>query len=662
MNKKTVSGSALNERKRELLVFWLLAAAICGMRLWHISELHAPFLYNDEMGYWSHAANLAGLSWTETESAWYSYGYSLILVPLFWITHNMEILYRLAIGENALLGVIGFWAGFRILLELDEDMNKLAAMFFSFVAASYSAYLFQANIAWSETFAYTWFLITALLAVRFCKRPTYLNTVLLTLATAFLYIIHNRTLAIWIALLMTAVYMLIRRRISWKHLLLMAGILAAVYMANKEVKVFLNALMWGTEKSFKGNSVSSQSKKFGLLTSVTGIKRLLTSLAGKIWYIFSSTFLVGYLGMVYLLKGFIHGVSGQRSGRSAAADSVGSADMADTSGAADISETISKPAAGLDAAFLFLGLSVLGTLALATLAAVPKIIADGGSYNRLDTLFYGRYSDIITGLLIMLGLTGLYQSFCRRRSAAAVIKEALPGLFVYGITFLVMQNYFSGIGKYGINIPCVPGVMFRSVYTAQAISFKQITAIAAILFVLILLGFLLFRLRLKKIGAGIRCTLVGLGMLMVFWKTANNGYWQYTGLLQAQNYNNYSEISEVLNDNLQYTIFCKGLSDHLNLRQYIRVTVVDGDITYSTPDGDDYFLLADSEALENVDFTAKQYYYMESYWGVHFLAVGDEIAEDLESQGYECIAVSSLAEIETLADGEALEDISADAE
>ncbi|MCD7717306.1 MAG: hypothetical protein LUI39_12855 [Lachnospiraceae bacterium] len=668
MSKRTVPGSALNEKRRELLVFWLLAAAICVMRLWHIRELRAPILYNDEIGYWSHAANLAGLSWTETETAWYSYGYSLLLIPLFWLTHNMEILYRLAIGENVLLGVIGFWAGFRILLELDEDFNKMAAMFISFVAASYSAYLFQSNIAWSETFLYTWFLITALLGVRFCKKPTYLNTILLTLAAAFLYTIHNRTLAVWVALLMTMVYMLIRRQISWKQVLLAAGILAVIYMANKDVKTYLNTLMWGTTRSFRGNSVSAQSGKFKLLTSVKGIKRLLRSLVGKLWYVLSSTFLVGYLGMVNLLKGFLRNARRKHVGETAAAEAAGkegkTADAEETGqegmmasgavvSAAGLAETQKS---GLDSAFLFLGLCVLGTLAVATLGAAPKNVAAGGSYSRLDSLFYGRYSDMITGLLIMLGLTGLYQGYCRRRSAWSVLKEALPGLIVYGVCLVVIQIYFSGIGEYGINIPCVPGVMFRSVYNSYAISFKQITAISAVLFVLILLGFQLFRFRLEKIGVGIRCTLVGLGMLMVFWKTAGNGYLQYIELHQSQNYSSYSEISEVLNDNLQYTICCKGLGDHINLRQYIRVTVVEGNITYSIPDEDNYFLFADSEALEKVDFTAKQYFYVESYWGVYFLVTGDEILEDLESQGYECIAVTSLEEIETLADGGTLED------
>ncbi|MCC8107030.1 MAG: hypothetical protein LIO99_13695 [Clostridiales bacterium] len=626
MGGKTASWEVLDNRKRELLVFWLLAAAICVMRLWHISELRAPIVYNDEIGYWSHAANLAGLFWTETESAWYSYGYSLLLVPLFWITHNMEILYRLAIGENVLLGVIGFWAGFRILRELDQDLNKIVAMFISFVAATYSAYVFQSNIAWTETFLYTWFLITALLAIRFCKRPTYGNTVLLTLATAFLYLIHNRTLAVWVALLMTVVYMLFRRQISWKHVLLMVGILAVVYMANKEVKVYLNALMWGSEKSFKGNSVSAQSGKLKLLTSVAGIKRLLRSLAGKVWYLFSSTFLVGYLGMVYLLKGFIKNVR-------------------------------KKTRKGLDSAYLFLGLSVLGTLAVAMLGAVPKNIAAGGSYSRLDTLFYGRYSDMVTGMLIMLGLMGLYQGCCRRRSIRSVFMEAVPGLIVYGVCLVVIQIYFSGIGDYAMNVPCVPGVFFRGAYTSNAISFKQITAIASFLFVLILLGFQLFRLRFEKIGAGLRCLLVGLGMICVFWKTANNAYQLYIENLQTKNYNNYSEGVELLNANTQYQIYCKGLGkNHYTLRQYLRVTVVEGDFTYSASDEENYFLIADLEDLENVDFSAKNYYYVQSFWEVQFLVVGDEIAENLESQGYACIPVESLEEIEALAADETLAD------
>ncbi|MCD7765164.1 MAG: hypothetical protein LUH53_01400, partial [Lachnospiraceae bacterium] len=480
-------------RKRECLLFWLLAAAICVMRLWHISDLHAPFLLDDEIGYWSHAANLAGLSWTGVESLWYSYGYSLLLVPLFWVSHNMEILYRLAIAENALLGVLGFWAGYHLILELDEDFDRTIAIFISFVAASYSAYVFQSNIAWSETFVYAWFLVTALQAVRFCKRPTCLNTILLTAATVLLYIIHNRTLAIWIALLLTLLYMLIRRRISWKYVVLAAGILVIAYMANQQMKGYLTALMLGSGGELKGNSVSSQSGKFALLTSFAGIKRLLQSLAGKCWYLLSSTLLVGYAGMVYLLKAFATGITGKQSASCEGKERTGQE-----------GQNGQRALMWQDCAALFLILSVLGTVALATLTSVPKTIEAGGSYDRLDVLFYGHYSDMISGLLILTGLMYLYRYSHRCKSVRAVVLEMLPGVLIYGVCFAAVQAFLDNLGSYVINIPCVPGVFFLR-FDNFTISFIKITAIAAALFFLIFLGFFLFRHRLAVIGVKVRC-------------------------------------------------------------------------------------------------------------------------------------------------------------
>ncbi|MCC8049990.1 MAG: hypothetical protein LIP10_04920 [Clostridiales bacterium] len=641
------------EKKRERLVFLLLAVAICVMRLWYVRDLYAPIVYDDEVGYWSHAANLAGLSWTGVGTLWYSYGYSLLLMPLFLLTHNMGILYRLAIGENALLGVSSFWIGFHIILELDKDFDKLVAMFISFVAASYSAYIFQANIAWSETFVYTWFLLTVLLAIRFCKKPTYLNTILLTAAAAFLCAIHNRTVVICIALLLTLIYMWLRRQISWKHVALAAGILAVFYAANAGIREYLTALMWGEQRQFTGNSVASQSGKMKLFSSARGVKRLCMSFAGKLWYLFSSTFLVGYLGLAALVRNFIVSASGKHFSvkkRKPERRQLQRSEITNRPSAAARSE------AGMDSAFLFMLFSVLGTLALATLAAVPKLIEAGGSCERLDSLFYGRYSDMITGLLLLLGLTYLYQSFEEGQSIRSALFGAVPGLLIYGICFAVVQGYLTNLGSYVINIPCVPGVWFLR-FDNYTISFVKISAIAVILFVLILLGFYFLRHRLTFIGAKVRCVLVGFGMIGVFLITSWNGYRTYIKLQQSYNYTYFSESLDLLEANTDYPIYGVNLGEHYTYRQYMRLSVVDGDISYGLPaeDADNYFLIGDAAALETLDFTSKHCYYVmiveeEEMADVYVLAVGDEIAEKLESQGYTCTLVTSLPDLEALAE------------
>ena len=142
----------------EKFLFLCCSLIILGIRLINLNELHGPIVMNDEAGYWSHAANIAGMNWTEVLGSWYSYGYSLLLAPLFLITHNMTILYRMAIVENALMGILSFWLTIKIIKEINCDSSSKAAIAYSFISCMYSSYMFQAQIGWSETYIYTWFL------------------------------------------------------------------------------------------------------------------------------------------------------------------------------------------------------------------------------------------------------------------------------------------------------------------------------------------------------------------------------------------------------------------------------------------------------------------------------------------------------------------------
>ena len=88
-------------KERALFLFGCLL--ILFTALVHINELNGIHIINDEIGYWSNTANILGYSWKNVCSQYYSYGYSLLLIPIFFITDNVGIMYKLAILENAFL-------------------------------------------------------------------------------------------------------------------------------------------------------------------------------------------------------------------------------------------------------------------------------------------------------------------------------------------------------------------------------------------------------------------------------------------------------------------------------------------------------------------------------------------------------------------------------
>ena len=54
----------LPEFRPQYIVTLILAAVVFFMNYGIVSECSNPFVYNDEMGYWMHAAEFAGLDWS----------------------------------------------------------------------------------------------------------------------------------------------------------------------------------------------------------------------------------------------------------------------------------------------------------------------------------------------------------------------------------------------------------------------------------------------------------------------------------------------------------------------------------------------------------------------------------------------------------------------
>ena len=86
-----------------------IAYSIClliifSVGVWKCWELNRIYIIGDEFGYWANASYMAGLDWGSVASvnSYYSFGYSILLVPLFLIK-NTEIMYKAGICLNALI-------------------------------------------------------------------------------------------------------------------------------------------------------------------------------------------------------------------------------------------------------------------------------------------------------------------------------------------------------------------------------------------------------------------------------------------------------------------------------------------------------------------------------------------------------------------------------
>ena len=69
---------------REALFACIPALVIFLLAIYRLSETGQPILFNDEIGYWSNSAFFLGMDWKSVTGriGYYSYGYSLLLVPV----------------------------------------------------------------------------------------------------------------------------------------------------------------------------------------------------------------------------------------------------------------------------------------------------------------------------------------------------------------------------------------------------------------------------------------------------------------------------------------------------------------------------------------------------------------------------------------------------
>lgn len=220
LRKGTNSLGSINIAK--IVSILICVAFIIAIRLWRLTDLHAPYVYDDEMGYLTHAANLAGKSWIQTTDTWYSFGYSILLAPLFLVFDSITEIFRAIIVLNALCGVLQFAISIKILEAINDEFRSkhwFTAHIISLVSANTSVALFQSQMGWCETVLYTFTLLFFFALIKFVRIPSIKNSVITCGLLVYIYIVHNRSIVFFVAFAITILLMVLLRQISWKSLL-----------------------------------------------------------------------------------------------------------------------------------------------------------------------------------------------------------------------------------------------------------------------------------------------------------------------------------------------------------------------------------------------------------------------------------------------------------
>lgn len=351
------------QRRYDILFVLLMSCIVCH----GISKSYGFYFPADEFGYWSYAAGLAGYDWSDIASlgSYYSYGYSLILLPVFLIFKDGVIAYRAAMVVNIALLAVCFFI-----------RQKMGRTFYAAAVVFYPTWLFYAGTTFAEILLVTLYLTTCMLLLKYLQTDNKRYMALMLAAMFYMYLVHLRAIGVLVS--GTAVLLLynIRKYSIRKYIMRNGGrkvrsvlvpaaaaavILAVGLLMGLFIKNYWTGMVYGdTADTLKNaNDYAGQFEKIAYIFSIEGLKNLIISVSGKILYLGLASYGIAYFGIIYAVR--------------------------------RVREKKYFP--------LFVLLTTVEALMICAIYTIRP--------GRVDTLTYGRYHEYVMPVLLMMGIKEL---------------------------------------------------------------------------------------------------------------------------------------------------------------------------------------------------------------------------------------------------------------
>lgn len=459
--KKKLSAPKIGAQELLVLAF---AAVVFFINIRIVGKCYNPFVFNDEMGYWTHAATMAGKDWTGVSNtlAWYSFGYSFMLVPIMKIFHDPVAMYRAALVLNVIMLTAVYFLYIFIIRYLFPKLQRAQAAFLAAAAVLYTSYQLNAGIAFSETALLFVTTLIAFTLVRIMRKPSFLNLGCLGALCAYLFMIHNRTIGIVASVLLTVGLAVLFRKVKMRHAAVFAVVLGLGFIANSLIRDHLEGIQWISGHAGGNNADSVLGNIRTAVSSWGSIKRLLSLLASQAFAAFTATFGIALFSLWAIFRRLI-------------------AVLADAVKALRSKSALSEAADGQFFIILFIFCAFVSTWIISSVFMF--------NFQRIDHIVYTRYYDIVVGLLIITGLRYMYNP----NKHDLMFTAAMPFIMAAGANRAAVL--FNNVGTKVFSRVCSPGLSrlydtFDSNYYAYAMT-------AAAVF-----GIIMLIMQIKKFNGG----------------------------------------------------------------------------------------------------------------------------------------------------------------
>lgn len=393
----------------------LLWAASATLLLLINQYRNGPAVLADELGYIGVARFLAGAAPLPNmfTASFYHFGYSLFIVPAFWLGADPVSAYRWIMVINCLLVAAIAPLSYVFARKVFRAEHSIALLM-ALLALIYPANAVQTNSAWSENVLTPLFLLWVLGVFAVSAHPKLWRLIGLSLLAPLLYLVHPRMLgveALTLAYLAVAAIALEGRRwrfVSAGMLLVIAHLL--VTRALRDVRHAAYETPFGSIHGF-----------LHLLAHFPA-GRLPAAASGELVYLgygSDALILIGFVGLCWAAIRELR---------------------AQSTGGISLSTLVQMPMLWV----------ILGLLSVFSASAIAM-----SSGNRLDHWFYGRYIEPTTPILLMAGFAFIQKPTLIRSVApwlAALLLLACP-VWLYG------ENVTAPFIAYD-NIPTLAPLLF----------------------------------------------------------------------------------------------------------------------------------------------------------------------------------------------------------
>ncbi len=368
-------------KKKDL--FYRIGYALCCLcivyfNLINIGKLTAPSILFDEFGYLATGALFAGRDWSEVISKcsvpYYSYGYGFIISFILRAISTPELAYQVLILLNVMMTCAMLFLSNYVCKAF--ICNKEFRLIVCGAACFFPGIIHNTQFAWTEILLTFLFWLALALFKKILDGGNVFVSAALGVTVCYIYIVHQRGVGLLGVSVIMIILLYILNIVSKKQLftfLIVIGTCIFFHMCIKEyVKEFLWTNDYILDEKVYTNDYAGQIQKIKFLFSFEGIKCFVLGILGKLFYFGLCSFFLGFEGIYFTIcksKELIGNILNKKN------------------------VSVNHETEYLS---LFILLSFASTLIISTIFHIYP--------SRIDAVMYGRYTDWVVIIFIVMGL------------------------------------------------------------------------------------------------------------------------------------------------------------------------------------------------------------------------------------------------------------------